>query len=138
MSDSIPSATGAPDSVEQPLPANAEDRKAAAALDSLHTNEIAADAAPKAPSSAEQEALGRAMSRLEIAAGKGSVKKDTAETQKKEAEVKIKAVKIAAGDVAFLADQLDLHKNKATDLLKAHEGDVTLAMKAFIAPSLGA
>jgi len=172
MSDSIPSATGASDSVEQPLPANAEDRKAAAALDSLHTNEIAADAAPKAPSSAEQEALGKAMNRLEIAAGKGSVKKDTAETQKKEAEVKIKAVKIAVGDVAFLvrlrtqvhsrrryiyfpfylhfhatvytdplhlqADQLDLHKNKATDLLKAHEGDVTLAMKAFIAPSLGA
>jgi hypothetical protein len=102
MSDPIPSATGDPDSVEQPLPANAEDRKAAAALDSLHTNELAADAPAKAPSSADQEALGKAMSRLEIAAGKGSAQKGTADTQKKEAEVKRKAVKIAASDVAFL------------------------------------
>jgi hypothetical protein len=36
------------------------------------------------------------------------------------------------------AEQLDLHKNKATDLLKANEGNVTLAMKAFITPSFGA
>jgi hypothetical protein len=35
------------------------------------------------------------------------------------------------------AEQLDLHKNKATDLLKANEGNVTLAMKAFITPSFG-
>ncbi|KAJ6104563.1 hypothetical protein N7523_010883 [Penicillium sp. IBT 18751x] len=135
MSDPIPSASGDPDSVEQSHPANAEDRKAAAALDSLHTNELAADGPAKGPSSAEQEALGKAMSRLEIAAGKGSAKTNNTETQKKEAEVKRKAVKISASDVIFLAEQLDLHKNKATDLLKAHEGNVTLALKAFITPS---
>lgn len=102
MSDPIPSATGDPAAVEQPLPANAEDRKAAAALDSLHTNELAVDAPTKGPSSADQEALGKAMSRLEIAAGKGSAEKNTADTSKKEAEVKRKAVKIVASDVTLL------------------------------------
>lgn len=102
MSDDIPSATADPEAVEQHLPANAEDRKAAAALKSLHTNELAADAPPKGPSSADQEALGKAMSRLEIAAGQGSAKKTPTEAQKKEAEVKKKAVKIAAADVALL------------------------------------
>lgn len=103
MSDPIPSATADPEAVEQPLPANAEDRKAAAALNSLNTNELATDgAAAKGPSSADQEALGKAMSRLEIAAGQGPAKKSTADTQKKEAEVKKKAVKIAAADVTLL------------------------------------
>lgn len=103
MSDPIPSATADPEAVEQSLPANAEDRKAAAALNSLHTNELATDGAPaKGPSSADQEALGKAMSRLEIAAGQGPAKKSAAATQKKEAEVKKKAVKIAAADVTLL------------------------------------
>lgn len=102
MSDPIPSATGDPGAVEHPVPANAEDRKAAAALDSLHTNELAADAPTKGPSSADQEALGKVMSRLEIAAGKGSAEKNTADTSKKEAEVKRKAVKIVASDVTLL------------------------------------
>lgn len=106
MSDPIPSAAADPEVTEQPLPANAEDRKAAAALNSLNTNELAADVAPaKGPSSADQEALGKAMSRLEIAAGQGSAKKSAAETQKKEAEVKKKAVKIAAADVSLLVSQ---------------------------------
>lgn len=33
-------------------------------------------------------------------------------------------------------DHLDLTKNKATELLKAHDGDATKAIKAFI--SVGA
>lgn len=103
MSDPIPSATADPGAVDHHLPANAEDRKAAAALDALNTNELAAEAvAAKGPSSADQEALGKAMSRLEIAAGQGSAKKGTAETQRKEAEVKKKAVKVTAADVALL------------------------------------
>ncbi|CEJ55558.1 hypothetical protein PMG11_01810 [Penicillium brasilianum] len=137
MSDSIPSATADPDALDRQLPANAEDRKAAAALNSLNTEGIAGDAAPsKGPSSADQEALSKAMSRLEVAAGHDSGKKKAAESQKKEAEVKKKVVKINAADVTLLVDQLDLHKNKATDLLRAHEGDVTRAMKAFITPSI--
>ena len=102
MSDPIPSATGDPDQVDQPLPANAEDRKAAAALSALNTNEVATDAVPaKGPPNADQEALGKAMSRLEIAAGQGIGKKQASEPQK-EAEVKKRAVKVAAADVTLL------------------------------------
>ena len=103
MSDSIPSATADPDAVDQSLPANAEDRKAAAALNSLNAEGLGGDAAPaKGPSSADQEALSRAMSRLEVAAGHDTGKKKATESQKKEAEVKKKVVKINAADVTLL------------------------------------
>jgi len=154
MSDPIPSATADPDNVEQNLPSNAEDRKAAAALSSLHTNEIATEGASgRAPDTANQEALGKAMSRLEITAGQDSNKKGTAVHKSSGETAKKKVVKIASADVALLVrtmimvvfrwelinfiqqvDQLDLTKAKATDLLKAHDGDATKAMKAFIAP----
>ncbi|KOS41561.1 hypothetical protein ACN38_g7570 [Penicillium nordicum] len=137
MSDPIPSATADPEIVEKPLSSNAEDRKAAAALSSLHTNEIATEGAPiGAPVNANQEALGRAMSRLEIAAGQGSDNKTTVEVLKTDEVVKKKAVKVAPADVTLLVDQLDLNKMKATELLKAHDGDAIKAMKAFIAPSI--
>lgn len=87
MAEPLPSASeggvAAAESTEDTrLPTNAEDRKAAAALSSLNANEISADssadaAAPKAMSAADQEALGKAMSRLEIASG-GKAKKDGA------------------------------------------------------------
>lgn len=81
------------------LPTNADDRAAAAALSSLNTAQIENDAedagsAPAAgksggPSSADKEALGKAMSRLEMIAGGGgtggTVKGGTAEAGKKEA-----------------------------------------------------
>lgn len=102
MSDPIPSATADPDAVDQSLPANAEDRKAAAALSSLNTTELASDAGPvKGRSNAEQEALGKAMSRLEIASGQGAGTNKSAAPAKRETEVK-KTVKIVAADVAFL------------------------------------
>ncbi|KAJ6084133.1 hypothetical protein N7486_010933 [Penicillium sp. IBT 16267x] len=136
MSDPIPSASADHEGLETPLPANAEDRKAAAALSSLHTNEIGATASPtRGPSSADQEALGKAMSRLEIASGHGTGRKQPGETLNNGVEVKKKAVKISAADVTFLVDQLDLSKNKATELLKTSEGDVTLALRAFITSS---
>ncbi|KAJ5610615.1 hypothetical protein N7510_007334 [Penicillium lagena] len=133
MSDSIPSATADPDASDQPLPANAEDRKAAAALNSLNTNELGTEGNPaKPPAGTDQEALGKAMSRLEIAAGQGHAK---VETQKKETVPK-KTVKVAAADVTLLVDQLDLNKMKATELLKAHDGDAAKAMLAFVSPSV--
>lgn len=102
MSDPIPSATADPETINQPLPSNAEDRKAAAALSSLNTTEVAPDGEPAAGrSNAEQEALGKAMSRLEIASGnQGSASKASVEPSKKE-DVK-KSVKIVAADVTFL------------------------------------
>lgn len=102
MSDSIPSAAPDPDAVDHHLPANAEDRKAAAALSSLNTNEIASDSSSKLPASTDQEALGKAMSRLEIAAGQGASKKQTPQTQKQAEVVKKKAIKISAEDVNLL------------------------------------
>ncbi|KAJ5208716.1 hypothetical protein N7449_003095 [Penicillium cf. viridicatum] len=137
MSDPIPSATADPNIVENPLSSNAEDRKAAAALSSLNTNEIATEGASiGAPVNAKQEALGRAMSRLEIAAGQGSDNKTIVEVLKTDEVMKKKTVKVAPADVTLLVDQLDLNKTKATELLKAHDGDAIKAMKAFIAPSI--
>lgn len=90
MSDPVPSAAAHPES-SGPHPANAEDRKAAAALSSLRPNEIGTEASPtRGPSGADQEALGKAMSRLDIAGG-----------QKNGAQAK-KVVKITAADVSFL------------------------------------
>lgn len=100
MSDPIPSATVDPDAVEQSLPANAEDRKAAAALSSLNTNDLSTEA--KGPSGADQEALGKAMSRLEIAAGQNRASQGSDVIPKKDAEAKKKAVKVTAADVNFL------------------------------------
>ncbi|OAX84239.1 hypothetical protein ACJ72_01401 [Emergomyces africanus] len=148
------------------LPTNAEDRAAAAALSSLNTaNETSASendaGVPRGavlPSAADQEALGKAMSRLEIIAGVGKAggagaaaaaaveagRKDTnskkskaddkAEGGEEDKVVKKKVVKVAAEDVGLLVDQLDLNKPKATELLKAHEGDPIKAIRAYIAP----
>ncbi|KAI9369767.1 hypothetical protein BJX61DRAFT_545268 [Aspergillus egyptiacus] len=149
MSDPIPSATTThPESTATSTTASAEDRKAAAALSSLNTTEITSDpaaASSKPPSSADQEALGKAMSRLEIAAGvSGSAKKQ----QKQEGgtgtgtgtggETKKKSVvKVSGEDVGLLVEQLDLSKVKATELLRAHEGDARRAIRAFVRPGGG-
>ena len=104
-SASAAGADAADDETSQNLPANAEDRKAAAALNSLNANEMSTEngeTGPKQPSAADQEALGKAMSRLEIAGGGGKKKDDTKKTEtKKEVEVK-KKVKVAPEDVTFL------------------------------------
>ncbi|KGO71719.1 hypothetical protein PITC_027320 [Penicillium italicum] len=137
MSDSILSATADPETAQKPLSSNAEDRKAAAALSSLNSNEISTEVASAgAPLTASQEALGRAMSRLEIAAGHDSGNRKPAEGPKTDEVARKKAVKVAPSDVTLLVEQLDLNKIKATELLKAHDGDVIKAMKAFIAPSI--
>ena len=110
MAEPIHSASNAAEAADdenaQNLPKNAEDRKAAAALNSLNANAMSqenGEGAAKQPSAADQEALGKAMSRLEIASGQGK-KADTAGKMtepKKEAEVK-KKIKIASEDVNFL------------------------------------
>ncbi|KAM5433805.1 hypothetical protein MferCBS31731_006945 [Microsporum ferrugineum] len=137
------------------VPTNAEDRAAAAALSSLNAPKTAAEAddadedGGKKPSSADQEALGRAMSRLEMIAG--GAKKAAAGGDRKRTDataaageiaaaaasgevVKKKPVKVAAEDVNLLVDQLDLTKIKATELLREHEGNAVRAIRAFISP----
>lgn len=111
MSQPNPSATA--DGEEQRLPTNAEDRKAAAALSSLNDNEIGDtsnnNSTNKLSSADAQEALGKAMSRLEIAAGGGGGGKPGAANNKVAGEKagaaqveKKKAVKVAAEDVTLL------------------------------------
>jgi hypothetical protein len=114
MAEPLPSAATDADT-EQRLPANAEDRKAAAALSALNANEISQSGDgddAKIPSAAAQEALGKAMSRLEIAAGgpgaankaggAGALGAGKVEGEKKDEGVKKKAVKVAAEDVTLL------------------------------------
>jgi hypothetical protein len=116
MAEPIPSANAAAeagdDETAQNLPANAEDRKAAAALNSLNANAMSQEngetANSKQSSSADRDALDKAMSRLEVAGGAGKKKEDTKKADiKKEAEVK-KKIKVAVEDVNFLVG--DNHK----------------------------
>ncbi|PWY86050.1 hypothetical protein BO70DRAFT_360863 [Aspergillus heteromorphus CBS 117.55] len=167
MSDSIPSAhahtdpspsSGHPHPHAQP-PTNAEDRKAAAALSSLHTTQIAtdsrSDSTPKPPSAADQEALGKAMSRLEIAAGQKPTATAAATVEMAHAQAQAhrkgdgeadgeggkrrgaSGAKIAVEDVNLLVNELDLSKVRATELLRRHDGDAVLAIRAFVAAGWG-
>lgn len=157
ISSASNAAADAADEEQAQLPKNAEDRKAAAALSALNANEMSQESEEKAlkqPSAADQEALGNAMRRLELASGLGvSGQPGTAgkkPDEKKDTEVK-KKVKIAAEDVNWLVrlclnsrnmgfltvlqvEELELSKVKATELLRSHDGDAVKAIKAFIAP----
>lgn len=137
--------TSANDNEEPRQPTNAEDRKAAAALDALNANAMSQEngesQGTKQPSAADQEALMKAMGRLEAVAGggKGTSKKaeEKKEVVKKETEVK-KKIKLSADDVQFLVNELDLSKSKATELLRSHDGSLVSAVKAFIVPAVKA
>lgn len=115
-----------------PPPTSKEDAKAAAAMSSLETR--GADEETKPNKQIDQEALGKAISRLELADKVGKVAagdNSKAEKEKEEREKRAK-IKVDQADVGLLAEELDLSKVKATDLLKAHEGDAVRAMKAFV------
>jgi NACalpha-BTF3-like transcription factor len=143
MAEPIASSSAAADAADeenQPVANNAEDRKAAAALNNLNTQEISqdGDGTMKQRSAADQEALSKAISQLEIASGGGKKTEATKKVEakkKEEAEVK-KKIKVSQEDVTFLVDELDLSKVKATELLRSYEGDATKAIKAFIAPQV--
>ncbi|KAJ4296960.1 hypothetical protein N0V88_003876 [Collariella sp. IMI 366227] len=115
--DIVEGATGGADVEDeaQPTAKSAEDRKAAAALSKLDTHGDDEGAAREV----DQEAMKNAMNAL----GGGPVKK----------EVK-KVVKVDAADVNLLVEELELPKAKATELLKAHDGDAVKAMRAYIEP----
>lgn len=114
MGEPIPSASN--DAEDTSKPTNAEDRKAAAALDSLNANAMSQEngegSGTKQPTAADQEALGKAMARLEgVAGGKSGSKKVESKgdgkgaVKRKEEEIK-KKVKVDAGDVQFLVSPL--------------------------------
>ncbi|KAL2040215.1 hypothetical protein N7G274_007118 [Stereocaulon virgatum] len=122
---------------EGPLPpASAEDRKAAAAMSSLETRggDEEAEAKKSNNKQIDQEALGKAISRLEQTdkAGKVAPGDTTKKEKEKEEREKRAKVKVDQADVSLLVEELDLTKGKATELLKAHEGDAVKAMRAFV------
>jgi len=136
MAEPIPSAhEGGGDETNKAT--NAEDRKAAAALDALNANAMSQDngegQGSKQPSAADQEALKGAMGRLEIESKKGMQtdggKKK--EEVRKEAEVK-KKVKVSQEDVQFLVAELDLSKARATELLRGADGNLGDAVRGFV------
>ncbi|KAI9754391.1 MAG: hypothetical protein M4579_004729 [Chaenotheca gracillima] len=130
------------------LPKSAEDRKAAAAMSSVSAREDDGEATGR---DVDQEALGKAMKNLsvgDLSGGAGGPKKEVDEGAKKAAEEReekkkaaaaraaaIAAVKVDQADVGLLVEQLELSKIKATDLLKANEGDAVKAMEAFVTAS---
>ncbi|RQM08423.1 hypothetical protein DH86_00000451 [Scytalidium sp. 3C] len=111
-----------------PTAKSAEDRKAAAALSSLDAR--AED--ESGSRNVDQEAVRKAMDRLTVGGATNGVTSKK-QDEKKEQAVK-KAVKVDPADVTLLIEELDLNKAKATDLLKAHDGDAVKAMRAFVAP----
>ncbi|KAI1752243.1 hypothetical protein F4782DRAFT_162450 [Xylaria castorea] len=90
---------------------SAEDRKAAAALASMDANGDSGEAA---------EVDAAAVSKLGTTAPASAEKKE------------VKKVKVDAADVTLLVDELELTKAKATELLKAHDGNAVRALRAFI------
>ncbi|MCJ1427372.1 hypothetical protein MMC29_005275 [Sticta canariensis] len=119
------------------VPTNAEDRKAAAALSSLDAHdEDEGKPNGKGPNNIDQEALGRAISRLEVSSGaKGAGGKEDEKAKAKGKEEAGKKIKVDQADVGLLVEELDLTKTKATDLLRAHEGDAVRAMSAYVKAS---
>ncbi|EUC47840.1 hypothetical protein COCMIDRAFT_88820 [Bipolaris oryzae ATCC 44560] len=80
------------------------------------------DAASTPTNGAKKEVDGKALDK----AMKGLSVKDKAEDEKK------KNVKIDAGDVVVLVSELEITKAKATELLRANEGDAVKALVAFV------
>ncbi|OCL04891.1 hypothetical protein AOQ84DRAFT_380127 [Glonium stellatum] len=120
MAEEQPASVHEGASTPPPPTGTAEDRKAAAALSSLDAH----DDDGTAKSGADSEALGQAMEKLNVGGAK--------EEQK---VVPRRAVKVDPADVNMLVEQLELSKVKATELLKAHDGNIVKAMSAFITAS---
>ncbi|KID87512.1 hypothetical protein MGU_05544 [Metarhizium guizhouense ARSEF 977] len=97
---------------------SAEDRKAASALASLDAAAANDDAAGR---DVDQEAVNKAMKSL-----------GGAKSAPVPAAAPAKIVKVDAADVSLLVDELELSKPKATELLKAHDGDAVKAMRAWV------
>ncbi|KAF2703882.1 hypothetical protein K504DRAFT_462951 [Pleomassaria siparia CBS 279.74] len=96
----------------------ADDRKAAAALSSLD----AQDDDVSGKKGTDSKALGEAMKNLNVDGEKSK-------------EEKKKIVKVDAQDVTLLVTELELSKPKATELLRAHDGNAVKAMGAFVSSS---
>ncbi|KAH6681057.1 hypothetical protein F5X68DRAFT_26176 [Plectosphaerella plurivora] len=104
--------------VEDEIPAakSAEDRKAASALASLEDGDDAG-----AGNAVDAEAAKKALGNL-----------GGADSADKKALPVRSNVKVDAADVALLVAELEVTKPRATELLKAHDGDAVKALRAHI------
>lgn len=116
---------------QPPLPKNAEDRKAASALASLDTPSDAAGTPSN--ENVNTEAVSKAMLKLGGGGGDDKAKKPAAAASSSSAAAPAavkKNVKVDAADVALVVDELEVTKAKATELLKAHDGDAVATLRA--------
>ncbi|KAL7821868.1 hypothetical protein V8C26DRAFT_391210 [Trichoderma gracile] len=112
----------------------AEDRKAASALSNLDAPSSVGEASSSAstPANVDHEAVSKAVSSLGDSSKTSSSSSKTAAAGAAggAAAAAKKTVKVDAADVALLVDQLEVNKAKATELLKAHDGDAVAALRA--------
>ncbi|PTB37767.1 uncharacterized protein TrAFT101_005360 [Trichoderma asperellum] len=115
---------------QPPLPKNAEDRKAASALAALDTPSDAAGTPSN--DNVNTEAVSQAM--LKLGAGDDKAKKPASAAASSSSTAAPaaakKTVKVDAADVALVVDELEVAKAKATELLKAHDGDAVATLRA--------
>lgn len=76
--------------------------------------------------------LGGAASSASAPSASSSAPSASSSAAKAKAAAPAKNVKLDAADVALVVDQLDLSRPKATELLKAHDGDAVEAMRAYV------
>ncbi|KAH0489287.1 hypothetical protein TgHK011_009726 [Trichoderma gracile] len=113
----------------------AEDRKAASALSNLDAPSSVGEASSSAstPANVDHEAVSKAVSSLGDSSKTAFSSSKTAATGAAAAggaaAAAKKTVKVDAADVALLVDQLEVNKAKATELLKAHDGDAVAALR---------
>lgn len=133
-------ATEAMDEAAPPPAASAEDRKTQAAMSALESSRGVDNEDSQKPSNkVDANAISEAISRLEIAnqAGKSSAedpneaRRKKREEEQKERERRAK-IKVNQADVTTLVEECDLTKTRATELLRAHEGDFEQALRAFL------
>ena len=127
-------------------PGGAEGRKAAAALSSLDSRGGAADdesTTKSAKSTADQKALGEAMSRLEImekgkklgGEGKAGGEEDDKGKKERAAEAeKAKKIKLDPQDVSLLVEELEVSKKRAEEKLRGKGGDAVAAIRDWVQP----
>lgn len=107
---------------------SAEDRKAAAAMSSLDSKPDEDSASTK---NVDQAAIQKAMDRLTSG---GKANGTTKKPDEKREPVKKPVVKVVPSDVALLVEELEMSKAQATEFLRAHEGDLSQSLKAYVMP----
>lgn len=107
------------DADDEPVPAqSAEERKAASALAQLDQAGEEAEGAGRAGDAA---AASEAVRSLQGAPGAP-------------APAAAKSLRLDPALVALVADQLEMPRPRASDWLRAHDGDVVAALRAFVQP----